>query len=465
MLIKFSTTDDFKSDVIPAAIVTDPSHLVKRAGSEKFKNVKVAKNQVPVHLIALGSYEGTGANRNLDMFLEKDCRNNHSTFVKAGRAVHWNHKNKKNDPKYGDIYASDYNEPMKRIELLIGLDKDNSKNADVLTKIEKGGQVPFSMASRQAFDLCSICKHKAPDSEHRCEHIPSQLGEITKEGNMVMMINPNPNWFEISLVHKPADRVAYSLNSSSKEASDNDIQDRYNNNLKQAQEIYLPSSLILSKYASSKRSLLNKISKLEKHIDAVASGKIENSRDKYIKEHASKLNQAEQISEKTLSELRKFDHHKLLKCLADNGIIFTPEEFYKYLFDNRMNESHLEDMKSHLPSAHQSLQNEDEEINNEDFNPDEISSVPSSIMNLVKELTNDHSLFGDKAHNRVMRITIIKRMAPELKKESSVKSTSLFGKQLALKYANYQLSALNYLDGNNSLTDELIINTLVQNRR
>lgn len=463
MLIKFSSTDDFKSDVIPAAIVTDNKQLAKRGGSERFKNVKVAKNQTPVHIIALSDYESTGQNRNGDYWREKDCQNKHHTFVKSGR-VHANHRNHPNDPVYGKVHASDHNDKMHRVELFLGLDTDNPGNRETLEKLSSGKPQAFSMACRVKWDRCSLCGHKAEDSAHRCEHIPSRLGEITKEGIMIGMENPDPDFFEISKVLRPADRVAWSLNSLKKESSDQYTpQSRYESNQKLAQEIYLPPSLTLSKYASSKRSLLNKLSKLEKHIDAVAQGKVEDSRDKYIKEQAPKLNATPQLDDKTISNLRSFgDHHKLLKALADKGIIFTPEEFCKYLFDNKLHDDHIEGMKSHLPGIFNNL--DDEELHDEDFEPKE-GNIPDSLMNMIRGLVGGHSLFGEPAQGRIMRITIIKSTPTPLKKESSDKSPLVFDKQIALKYASYQLSALNYLDENDKLTEDTILNTLILNRR
>ena len=466
-LIKFSTTEDFQSDVEPVAIVEDNKQLSKRSGSEKFKNIKVPKHQTPVHLIALGSYEGTGCNRNFDYFLEEYCRKNHYTFVKAGRAVHIQHKNKPTDPKYGNVYGSDYNEKMKRVELFIGIDSNASRMAKSLQKLASGKQVSYSMGSSQTFDRCSICRHKSYNGKtDRCSHIPKRLGEITKEGKVVAMENPDPYWFDISDVDstRGADRIAYSLNKQASDSILDTPQVRYENNLKLASEIYLPPSLVLSKYASSKRALLDKISKMEKHIDAIASGKVTNSKDKYIKEQASKLNSTPAISDTTISELRAFtDHTKLLKALADKGIIFSPEEFYKYIFDNKLDDSSLKGMKSHLPDIHEELAKDDQEINNDDMYPEE-GKLPLRLIELIRSLTDEHSLFDGPAHNRIIRITMIKKVPGELKKESSEKSDSLFAKQLALKYANYQLSALSYLNDNDKLTDDLIINTLILNR-
>jgi len=67
------------------------------------------------------------------------------------------------------------------------------------------------MGSIQAYDVCSICGHKAPTSQDHCHHIKFQLGEVLRDGRRVYMKNPKPKYFDISLVFKPADRIAYTL--------------------------------------------------------------------------------------------------------------------------------------------------------------------------------------------------------------------------------------------------------------
>lgn len=98
---------------------------------------------------------------------------------------------------------------MRRTELVLGL--DNDKCADILQKIASGKEVYWSMASRQKHDECSWCKHKARHDKERCAHIPKMLGELNKEGELCGMINPDPHFFEISEVGRPADRIGFTL--------------------------------------------------------------------------------------------------------------------------------------------------------------------------------------------------------------------------------------------------------------
>jgi hypothetical protein len=72
--------------------------------------------------------------------------------------------------------------------------------------------------SRQQYDICSKCKHKATSDKDRCDCIKNHLGEITKEGIQIHMINENPHWFEISFVKRGADRIGMSIKVLNKTA-------------------------------------------------------------------------------------------------------------------------------------------------------------------------------------------------------------------------------------------------------
>lgn len=137
---------------------TDRQEFLKTASHsfvDQLSNIKFAKDEVPVHLIALGSSEAYGPNRNGDGFKEAACRAYHPTFVKFAKFFR-NHKNKaeRGDPFYGVVKASAYNEEMRRVELLCALNSEKSaadRNggfvADAeLEKLARGEDIPVSMA-------------------------------------------------------------------------------------------------------------------------------------------------------------------------------------------------------------------------------------------------------------------------------------------------------------------------------
>ena len=103
----------------------DRQEFVKRASSnllDTVDSIKVNPGEELVHLIALGTTEDYGPNRNGDGFRKKACQDYHHYFVKDAK-VYRNHKN--TDPKnsYGVVKASEFNEDMSRVELIVALNK------------------------------------------------------------------------------------------------------------------------------------------------------------------------------------------------------------------------------------------------------------------------------------------------------------------------------------------------------
>jgi hypothetical protein len=476
-LIKFSNTNDWNWDIEPVQLIHSSNTLTKAGADNSELRTEKTAGQTDVLVIALGAYEGTGANRNGDIFKEASCKAHYKTFVKSGskrsdgshdgRAVNRHHKNKPEDPKFGNIKAASYNDKMKRIELVIGL--DNDKCAEEIQKLAEGKQINVSMAAKVAYDKCTWCGHNAKTDNDRCKHIPKELGEINKQGEMCSMDNIDPKWFEISIVGRPADRIGMSL----KLASDNGYIKTANDYREMYPGFVVPSDnesfINISKYAEDKRSLVRKLAALEKHIDAVMTGGPKNSKDKYLKAHRSKLKHSDNISEETIEELRNFEPSKLLRALADNGIVFSPEDFVKYLFGSNKFKGTSSDMfskiKEHLPSMFSDADDDgDDVVNEEKYEPSGSDVMPKELSSLVKKLFDGHSMFDAPAHGRIMRITIVKRIPKEKEHKDKEISKEAAIKTLAKQYAAYKLAALRYMDEQNKLDEDTMLNILMQNR-
>jgi hypothetical protein len=168
---------------------------------------------------ALGAGEFYGSNRNGDYFPEPALVEHHKTFETLG-SVYRHHRNK---PKlghrvYGEILHSHYNSSMHRVELVIGLDIGAAP--DLKQSIDKGEFPPVSMGSRVPYDECSICGNRAPRIQDYCEHAKTMMNKVLSDGRKVYVINTKPKFFDISFIHVPADRTAYTLK---KVASDNTV--------------------------------------------------------------------------------------------------------------------------------------------------------------------------------------------------------------------------------------------------
>ena len=445
-MVKFSSNSDFDFGVESTQVVTDLHGLVKRASSRQLLKFAKTANQTDLHVIAVGAYEGTGINRNCDLFKEADCKKNHGYFKRADRAVHRHHKNKKTDPKFGNIKASAYNDKMKRIELIVGLDNDTC--GDIIQEQEKVGHTNWSMASKQAHDVCTWCGHKAVTDEDRCAHIPDKLGELNDMGEICAMENPDPNWFEISYVRRPADRIGMSL---SKVASENRLRPMLTRDYLQLYtgfEAPADNALFISKKASDKRALLPKLSEMEKFIDGIAQ-----------KPAQKQLAKTEKIASDLVDELRKLEPARFFKLSAERGIILSPENFVSYLFGDRVKTAAVTGMKSFLPHIFEEIEKDGEAINSERYEPSNILVASKDEKNLVQKLACSHSLFEPFLKARVANSFSVKTA----EQEDQVEATA-FDKELAKQYASYKLAALNYLEDNNKLDQQLIYAAVTQNR-
>jgi hypothetical protein len=208
----------------------DRGSFLKR-GSHQFLSlldqIKIAADEVPLHVIALGATEKWGANRNGDGFLCGTCRDNCHTF----KTARWYYNHVHHDPKnsYGVIKAALFNEDMARVELIVALnasksaaDRNEGKIADkTLRLVGEGKPVAVSMGCRINYDVCSACGNKARTRKYYCDEdkcagggCKHNLGKLVKIGgdtHHMHVDNPHPVWYDISDVSdtRPADRTAY----------------------------------------------------------------------------------------------------------------------------------------------------------------------------------------------------------------------------------------------------------------
>lgn len=226
---------------------TDRQEFIKTAGhafDHLFDRIKIAADEIPVHLIALGASEFYGPNRNGDGFKMAACKANHDTFVKFARYFN-NHKNKpeKGHPHFGIIKASAWNDAMKRVELILALNAEKSAcvrnggfvDEKALEKLASDQDLPVSMACRVPFDVCSWCGNKAATRKQYCT--PEKCAAGGCKDNLARLIkvagdmhhlhvdNPFPVWFDISRVFRPADRIAWGAKADwlTKAAADNGL--------------------------------------------------------------------------------------------------------------------------------------------------------------------------------------------------------------------------------------------------
>lgn len=262
-------------------------------------------------------------NRNNDSFPKEACVKYHDTFVKHGH-VYRHHRNKDPEKAIGTIKAAAYNESMGRIELFIHADKE--KAAPELARLEKEGEIPFSMAAAVPFDVCSLCgaTRKQAGDDLECDHVKNHLGELMDDGRKIFTRNTEPKFFDISFVGRPADRIAWNLKVASAMDLDSVKAAEY-------EGVVLPDDLACET-ESSRRKLgyMHDISSLQ---DSYAGwlGKqasVVTSRDGYL--YSFRKIASTPLSDEAISRLRELPVHQAMGALASRGVMMDVPTFFKY---------------------------------------------------------------------------------------------------------------------------------------
>jgi hypothetical protein len=171
---------------------------------------------------ALGAGEYFGANINSDYFPWMSLAHQGSdygylTFMNAHAFLH--HKNKDPSRAFGKPVLSLLNARMKRVELIVSLNREKSliEGADgIISRIDAGDFPDVSMGCRVPFDVCSICEHKSKTKKDYCQHMqpPPELrgvfgpNRILPDGRQICVRNLSPRFFDISFVFIGADKTA-----------------------------------------------------------------------------------------------------------------------------------------------------------------------------------------------------------------------------------------------------------------
>jgi hypothetical protein len=193
--------------------------------------VRPSKHGVYVLVNALGAGEIWGSNINGDHFPERELIHAPSdwetfsinrmkdvgkgweygfpTFMGAHPFKH--HVNKDSSRAFGSVEIAVWNNKMRRVELVVYLDRELCKRFDaydIIEKIERGEFPDVSMGCKVPFDVCSICQHKSKTPKDYCHHAKNMMNAILPDGRKVFVYNPRPRFFDISFVFIGADKTA-----------------------------------------------------------------------------------------------------------------------------------------------------------------------------------------------------------------------------------------------------------------
>ena len=446
----------------------DAKLLVKRASEEfvhQARKVAMHPDELPVHIIAMGATEGYGPNRNGDGFKAAALRAYHKTFEKYAK-YYRHHQNRDPSKSYGVIKLAYWNEPMKRVELLLGLNKTAEaakRNGGLIADKEMerlGNKQDFagSMACKVAYDVCSVCDNRAPSRREYCLSIKeggmcpgfgcrNGLTRVMDNGHIQHVDNPHPSFFDYSGVFKPADRIAYGgvADYLSKAAAAGQLPSGAE--LAELIGITAPLNLLLAEaepYAAKQIKLAYELADIEKQVENTISTHRE-------KQAASAF--ALPVTPFDFSELGQPGSEKSaygLGALASQKVAMPVREFLRWLSggDSDKVASVAEAVSGLLPGIYNRMiasGNLEADISNNPFRPSE-KLAPLAQRKWASKCAADYSLSVNAVFERASLSAIrqIPATVVRTKSELGEKWASVSGQAetLARHYAMYKLAFL-----------------------
>jgi hypothetical protein len=175
------------------------------------------ENFLRLVISALGAYDAYGPNKNGDAFFEEDLLSPqadhdgvlmYKTYELFGKPFKF-HKNSENDKSYGKVLLAVYNKDMKRVELVVDIDKNDAP--DIVSALDNGVLPKTSMGFKAKYDVCLICGNKATKPSEYCQHAKREMLRIYPNGQIACVRNPEGHFFDISFVAEPAEPISIVL--------------------------------------------------------------------------------------------------------------------------------------------------------------------------------------------------------------------------------------------------------------
>lgn len=310
------------------------------------------------------------------------------------------------------------------------VDEDESYTASLLA----------SHNCKVAYDICSICGNRASNRGEYCDHLNNHMTEITKTGHQVTAINDVPDFFDISKVIRPADRIAWSLQ---KVASAQKFEAPVGGaQLAEMLGVSAPDAVLYrgGPATAQKVASARKLAAIEKLIEGVARG----GDNAHVRELMSGCPH-EQIPADDMEKLRGVQLGTALRGLASAQICLSVRDFLRLVAGNEPASGGADTVEDALPGMYNRLlQSGDLEECAADsaYDPAD-TAIPRQIKEVLGRLVGGHSLADEPLRGRV-HVTIIKGTLPGLPKRASYGSVVVSPEiqKLAKEYAKYQLSFL-----------------------
>lgn len=449
----------------------NPNQLVKSAASESFSKEMIAQHapdddHFMIHLIAMGGHPTYLPNRNGDAFPSKSLEDFHPTFVKNG-CFFREHKNRcQKTEGIGIVKASAYHPKTDRVELLVWGNKKKAEEEYELAK--QGSELSFSMSCKLPNDECSICGNKAKNLSQYCEHLKDNMGKYMPEfQKYAFAYNREPNFFDISRVKRPADRIAHYLDYK---FGDDDMRKAASS------EIIIPGvawaeyeGVKLNEFPYKYKATLDSLASHEKMFNKFASTNERKAEVDYINNILPNVVGMEATDEE-LTKISRLNPGTLFYKLNKSASVLPYYSFLSYVTGNSIdelrNDPEVNKGKEQLAFGYSTLQkqgsNDDLEEMIEMFNPgDSLCEIADpcntdAVDEVMKKLTEKFSCKVEPVRKRVV-ITIIKAGSAKNREFREASEAKL--NKYATTYLAYQLNSMFNIAKQENLCDNNEVNT------
>jgi hypothetical protein len=320
---------------------------VKSAASEVFPRHKLAEYRPPkghfmMHIIAMGSEEAYGPNRNGDGFSKRALQEYHPTFVSDGHMFR-EHRNR--DPKLaiGQIKASAYNPDQQRVELILW--GDCEKAAGEYERLRKGDPLSGSMSCRVPYDVCNCCQNQAKSAAVYCDHLKRHMLQYLPEFKKYAFAqNPKPRFFDYSTVERPADRIAHALQwhvgELTKAASSGEIMS--GSDWANVLGVNLPYDVSRQPLSAAKLRMLEKLAKLEAQAEAWLDAAGSTNADAQYFQHVA-MNAFHTRDEMDMRKAATLQPGTFFRELAKRACLLSPVALLSYVGNQAPGEIEISD--------------------------------------------------------------------------------------------------------------------------
>lgn len=433
-MIKISYSTDQESllrDCGNLFTLVDSPSMIKRASTsgitrEMLQDLKPDKDHFLVHYVALGDHEHYGFNRNADTFTKEACQKYHHTFVKNG---HFFKEHNHYSPKLaiGQIKASAYNEDMGRVEVAVWAHK--KKAASLLEKIKNGVDPTSSMGCKIAFDRDSCTGKLSPDPSHYEPHMKNSPGQWVEEFKKYAFVyNDDPNWFDLSDVKKPADRIALYIRYQGLP------EDSYTKVASAESGIIIPGAVMGELLWGNRESMNSEYTKIanlfleaEEQFEDLLSE--ENTSDESIFVKNACLNSfdpSDTLEDSDFSTLQRLRPESVFYKLANSGIVLPFKDWLKYTQDMSDEELNSNDTVKYattilLPKGFKLLSEnpvDPKPYEGGRYSAENDGANCSEIDKLMRRAADKFGVSEEPLCKRVISITIMCSSSPKIKSAS-----------------------------------------------